>query len=266
VDGKPTVQLRLPYGGSDRATLAPRSEHPVGAGLLERILEAENLKRALRQVESNGGSSGVDGLSAKKLRSYLKQYWPDIREAILGGTYRPSPVLRVEIPKPGGGVRNLGVPTVVDRFLQQAILLVLQELWEPRFSPHSYGFRPCRSGHQAVDQAQRYMRCGYRWVVDIDLEQFFDRVNHDLLMRKLREVIRDRRVLRLINLYLRSGVLIGESLHATPEGTPQGGPLSPLLANVLLDGLDRELERRGHRFVRYADDSVPRRRGGYVMT
>ncbi len=189
-----------------------------------------------------------------KLRSHLKQHWSEIREAIVNGTYRPSPVLRKEIPKPGGGMRKLGIPTVVDRFIQQAMLQILQELWEPRFSPHSYGFRPERNAHQAVRQAQFYIRRGYCWVVDIDVEKFFDRVNHDLLMRRLRAVISDRRVLRLINLYLRSGVLTGDQREETPEGTPQGGPLSPLLANVVLDALDRELEKRGHRFVRYADD------------
>jgi RNA-directed DNA polymerase len=246
--------------------LASRPEHPVSFDLLERVLERENLLRALRQVERNGGSAGVDGMAVKELREYLRHQWPEIRAAILDGTYRPQPVKRVVIPKPCGGQRNLGVPTVLDRFIQQATLQVLQEIWEPKFSDSSYGFRPGRSAHQAVAQAQRYVRRGYRWVVDIDLEKFFDRVNHDLLMRKLRAGISDRRVLRLINLYLRSGVLVGTSLHETPEGTPQGGPLSPLLANVLLDSFDRELEKRGHRFVRYADDCVPRRRGGYVMT
>lgn len=250
---KPTEQLRLPYGGSDCDTLALRTEHPV-EGLLERIVERVNLLRALRQVERNGGSAGVDGMTVKQLRPYLKQHWPGMREAILDGSYRPHPVKRVVIPKPGGGQRNLGVPTVLDRFIQQAMLQVLQELWEPKFSDSSYGFRPGRSAHQAVAQAQRYIRQGYRWVVDIDLEKFFDRVNHDLLMHKLRAEISDVRVLRLINLYLRSGVLVGDCLHETPEGTPQGGPLSPLLANVLLDSFDRELEKRGHRFVRYADD------------
>lgn len=266
MSNKPAKQLRLPYGRSDCDTLARRTERPVETGLLERILERENLLRALRQVERNGGSAGVDGMSVKELRPHLREYWPEIRVAILNGNYRPQPVKRVVIPKPGGGQRNLGVPTVLDRFIQQAMLQVLQEIWEPKFSDNSYGFRPGRSAHQAVSQAQRYIRRGYRWVVDIDLEKFFDRVNHDLLMCKLRTEISDRRVLRLINLYLRSGVLICDSLHETPEGTPQGGPLSPLLANVLLDSLDRELEKRGHRFVRYADDAniyVRSRRSAY---
>ena len=253
MDIKPTTQMRLPYGGSECAASATRTEHPV-VGLLERMLERDNLLRALRQVERNGGSAGVDGMSVKQLRPYLKQHWAKLRETILNGQYRPQSVKRVVIPKPGGGQRNLGVPTALDRFIQQAMLQVLQAIWEPKFSSSSFGFRPKRSAHQAVAQAQRYIRRGYRWVVDIDLEKFFDRVNHDLLMRQLRAEISDRRVLRLINHYLRSGVMIGESLHETPEGTPQGGPLSPLLANVLLDSFDRELERRGHRFVRYADD------------
>jgi RNA-directed DNA polymerase len=246
--------MRLPLEEGDCATLAESAEHPVVEGLLEQILERENLLIAFKRVERNGGSAGVDGMTVKELRPYLKGNWKEIRERILSGTYQPIPVRRVEIPKPGGGVRNLGVPTVLDRLIQQAILQVLQEICDPDFSKHSYGFRPGRSAHQAVYQAQCYLRRGYSWVVDIDIEKFFDRVNHDLLINRLRKYVKDRRVLRLINLYLESGVMIGEMMEATLEGTPQGGPLSPLLANVLLDGLDRELERRGHRFVRYADD------------
>jgi RNA-directed DNA polymerase len=235
--------------------LANQPEHPVGRDdLLERVLERANLIRALRQVERNGGSAGVDGMKVEELRPYLKENWLMIRDSILNGTYRPQPVRRVETPKPGGGVRKLGIPIVLDRFIQQAIHQVLQELWEPKFSAYSFGFRPGRSAHQAIYQSQKYIRRGYSWVVDIDLEQFFDRVNHDLLMSCLKEEISDKRILRLINLYLRSGVMIVDSLHETPEGTPQGGPLSPLLANILLDNLDKELEKRGHRFVRYADD------------
>ena len=251
---KPAEQMRLPLEEGDCVTLAECTEHPVVEGLLERILERENLLKAFKQVERNSGSAGVDGMTVKELRPYLKGHWRAIRERMLNGTYRPKPVKRVEIPKPGGGVRNLGVPTVLDRFIQQAILQVLQEICDPDFSEHSYGFRPGRNAHQAVYQAQSYLRRGYSWVVDIDIEKFFDRVNHDLLINRLRKYVQDRRVLRLINLYLQSGVLIGDMVEATLEGTPQGGSLSPLLANVILDGLDRELERRGHRFVRYADD------------
>lgn len=252
---KPAEQLRLSYGEDNSIILAIRPEHPVEEGLLEHILSRANLRRALRQVERNKGSAGIDGMPVKKLRQYLKEHWHQLRDSILSGSYRPSPVLRVEIPKPGGGERFLGIPTVVDRFIQQTIMQVLQPLWEPSFSSYSYGFRPGLSAHHAVYQAQRYVRQGYIWVVDLDIEKFFDNVNHDLLMRRLREKVSDRRVLRLINLYLRSGVVIGDVQHDTPEGTPQGSPLSPLLANVVLDSLDKELERRGHRFVRYADDS-----------
>ena len=255
MSSKPAKQLRLSYGGDNCSTLATRPEHPVEQGLLEHILSGSNLRQALRQVERNKGSAGVDRMPVKKLRQYLKEHSHELRDSILSGSYRPSPVLRVKIPKPGGGERFLGIPTVIDRFIQQAIMQVLQPLWEPSFSLYSYGFRPVLSAHHAVYQAQRYIRQGYIWVVDLDIEKFFDNVNHDLLMRRLREKVSDRRVLRLINLYLRSGVVIGDVQHETPEGTPQGSPLSPLLANVVLDSLDKELEKRGHRFVRYADDS-----------
>ena len=251
---KPSEQLWLSFEKDTCDTLACRHEHPVARDLLERILQRENLHRSLQQVERNKGSAGIDGMTVKELRPYLKANWPKIREALLNGSYRPKPVRRVDIPKPGGGIRQLGVPTVLDRFIQQAILQVVQEICDPNFSEYSFGFRPGRSAHQAVYQAQQYIKRGYTWVVDIDLEKFFDRVNHDLLMRRLREHIENRQVLRLINFYLKSGVLVGDVLQETAEGTPQGGPLSPLLANVLLDGLDRELEKRGHRFVRYADD------------
>lgn len=234
--------------------MANYHEHPVEDDLLACILERDNLIGALKQVEQNGGSAGIDGMTVKELRPFLKQQWSRIKESLLNGTYRPKPVKRVEIPKAGGGTRKLGVPTVLDRFIQQAILQVLQKIWDPKFSMNNYGFRPGRNAHQAVHQAQRYIKRGYTWVVDIDLEKFFDRVNHDLLMSKVRKHVPDRRLLRLINQYLQSGVLIGDKVHATPEGTPQGGPLSPLLANIILDGLDRELEKRGHRLVRYADD------------
>ena len=217
-------------------------------------MEQGNLVRALKQVTSNKGSPGIDGMRVTDLTSYLKEHWPRIRKELLTGRYQPQPVKRAEIPKPGGGKRKLGIPTVLDRFIQQALLQVLQKDWDSTFSDQSYGFRPRRSAHQAVAQAQEYLKEGYTWVVDVDLEKFFDRVNHDKLMSLIRERVGDRRVLKLIHRFLRSGVMEGEALHETVKGTPQGGPLSPLMANLLLDRLDKELERRGHRFVRYADD------------
>jgi RNA-directed DNA polymerase len=222
---------------------------------MERVVERGNLLAALRRVKRNGGSPGIDGLTVEELPGYLREHWLRIREDLLAGTYRPQPVKRVEIPKPGGGVRQLGIPTVLDRFIQQAVLQVLQPTWDPTFSEGSYGFRPGRSAHQAVAQAQRYLGEGYSWVVDLDLEKFFDRVNQDKLMSLVRGRVADRRVLKLIDRYLKAGALTEEGWEATGEGTPQGGPLSPLLANLLLGELDKELERRGHRFVRYADDS-----------
>jgi RNA-directed DNA polymerase len=231
-----------------------RNEEPSSAGLWEAILERENLNRALKQVERNGGAPGIDGMTVKELRPYLKVHWSETREALEGQTYRPSPVRRVEIPKPDGGVRLLGIPTVLDRMLQQAIAQCLTPLFEPLFSNHSYGFRPGRSAHEAVKQAQGYIQEGYEWAVDIDLEKFFDRVNHDILMARVARVVKDKRVLKLIRAYLESGVLVNGVVMETEEGTPQGGPLSPLLSNIMLDDLDKELEQRGHRFVRYADD------------
>ena len=226
----------------------------VSANLMESVVEKGNLIAALRKVQRNGGSPGIDGMRVEELRGYLMEHWPEIKESLLRGTYKPMPVKRAEIPKPGGGRRTLGIPTVLDRFIQQAMLQVLQGQWDGSFSDNSFGFRPGRSAHQAVERAQGYLRKGWRWVVDIDLEKFFDRVNHDKLMSLIKERVSDVRVLRLINRYLKSGVMIGELYHPTGEGTPQGGPLSPLLANLLLDRLDKELERRGHRFARYADD------------
>jgi RNA-directed DNA polymerase len=222
--------------------------------LMEEVVERENLKGALKQVKGNKGSPGVDGMTVQQLPDYLKEHWPAIREQLLSGTYRPRPVKRVEIPKPDGGVRQLGIPTVLDRFIQQAVMQVLQRQWDRTFSEHSYGFRPGRSAHQAVAQAQQYMREGHRWVVDIDLEKFFDRVNHDKLMGRVARRITDKRVLKLIRAFLNAGVMENGLVSPSEEGTPQGGPLSPLLSNLVLDELDRELERRGHRFVRYADD------------
>ena len=223
---------------------------------MERVLEKENLKQALRQVRRNRGAPGIDGMTVDGLVAHLKTHWPVIRSSLMEGTYKPSPVRRVNIPKAGGGTRNLGVPVVLDRFVEQALLQVLQADWDPTFSKWSFGFRPGRSAHQAVSQAQAYVRGGYSWIVDIDLEKFFDRVNHDVLLSRVRSRVKDRRVVQLIHRFLRAGVFtLDGSLEPTPEGTPQGGPLSPLLANLLLDDLDKELERRGHRFVRYADDA-----------
>jgi RNA-directed DNA polymerase len=226
----------------------------VGVCLMERVLERDNLKRALNKVRSNKGGPGIDGMRVDELPVYLRLHWPCIREQLLSGAYRPSPVRTVLIPKGQGAVRRLGVPTVLDRFIQQALLQVLQSEWDPTFSHSSFGFRPKRSAHQAVVCAQGYLRAGYRWVVDLDLEKFFDMVNHDALMHRVRRRVKDARVLGLMDRMLRSGAVHAGTLTSTTRGTPQGGPLSPLLANVLLDELDGELERRGHRFVRYADD------------
>lgn len=222
--------------------------------LMECAVERGNLRTALRNVRRNRGGPGIDGMTVRELPEYLKRKWPKIRRQLLNGEYIPTPVKRVEIPKPGGGIRQLGIPTVLDRFVQQALLQVLQPEWDVTFSESSYGFRPKRSAHQAIQQSQRYLRQGYRWVVDMDLEKFFDRVNHDKLMSEVGKRVADRRVKVLIGRFLRSGVRHEGKLLKTEEGTPQGGPLSPLLANLMLDGLDRELEQRGHRFVRYADD------------
>jgi RNA-directed DNA polymerase len=223
-------------------------------GLMERVLERGNLIRALHRVKDNDGAPGVDGMRVEALSGYLKQHWPKLREALLEGRYRPEPVRRVEIPKASGGRRPLGIPTVVDRFIQQALLQVLQADWDASFADQSYGFRPGRSAHQALARAQAYLREGCTWVVDLDIEKFFDRVNHDKLMHRVRQRVDDVRVLKLIERYLKAGALKLGSFEPAVQGTPQGGPLSPLLANLLLDELDRELQRRGHRFVRYADD------------
>jgi RNA-directed DNA polymerase len=219
------------------------------------VVARENLQAALRQVRSNHGSAGVDGMTVEELPAYLRAHWPQIREQLLTGQYEPQPIKRVEIPKPEGGVRKLGIPTVVDRFVQQAVLQVLQPQWAPTFSEHSYGFRPGRSAQQAVAKAQQYLQQGYPWGVDIDLEKFFDRVNHDKLRGEVEKRIKDTRVLALIRRYLQAGVLAEGRVRAIDEGTPQGGPLSPLLSHLLLDQFDRELEKRGPRFVRYADDA-----------
>jgi len=222
--------------------------------LMEQICQRENLIKALQRVRQNKGGPGIDGMTVNKLAVYLKKHWPQIREQLLAGVYSPKPVKRVEIPKSDGGIRKLGIPTVLDRFIQQAIMQVLQKYWDKTFSEHSYGFRPGRSAHQAIRRGQQYVDQGYRWIVDIDLEKFFDRVNHDKLMGNLAKRIHDKRLLKVIRAFLNAGVMENALVSATTEGAPQGGPLSPLLSNVVLDELDRELERRGHRFVRYADD------------
>ena len=242
-------------GGTETSTATQRSESSADMeNLMEEAVEQGNLERALKRVESNRGSSGVDGMIAGDLRGYLVGHWPAIREQLLNGTYKPMPVKRVDIPKPDGGVRQLGVPTVLDRFIQQAVLQVLQGRWDRTFSEYSYGFRPGRSAHQAVALAQQYIGEGRRWAVDIDLEKFFDRVSHDRLMARLAQRIDDKAMLKLIRAYLNAGVMEDGLVSQRTEGTPQGGPLSPFLSNVVLDELDRELERRGHCFVRYADD------------
>lgn len=234
--------------------------------LMEAVCERANLKKALRRVKANKGSPGGDGMTVEQLPDYLRAHWPQHRDELLRGTYTPSPVRRVEIAKPDGGVRKLGIPSVLDRFIQQAVLQVLQPDFDPTFSDHSYGFRPGRSAHQAVAAAQAHLASGYRWVVDLDLEKFFDRVNHDLLMGRLARRVTDSRVLTLVRAFLNAGVLENGVVSATEEGAPQGGPLSPLLSNIVLHALDCELERRGHRFVRYADDCnvyVRSARAGY---
>jgi group II intron reverse transcriptase/maturase len=232
----------------------PAPESTSNATLLERVLARANLQRALKQVRSNRGAPGIDGMSVDDLPGYLKEHWPAIRAQLVAGNYCPQPVRRVEIPKPDGRTRPLGIPTVLDRFIQQAIAQLVSEQWEPHFHPRSYGFRPQRSAHQAVRQLQADIRGGKRWVVDLDLEAFFDRVNHDRLLIRLKRHVPEAGLLRLINRYLKAGVRVGETTQATTMGVPQGGPLSPVLANVVLDELDWELERRGHRFARYADD------------
>jgi RNA-directed DNA polymerase len=240
---------------SDEAMLARRDQTGWGANdLLGQALARENMARAWKRVKANKGSAGVDGRTVLETGKVLKAAWPAIRQQLLDGAYRPQPVRRVGIPKPGGGTRELGIPTVLDRLIQQALLQVLQPILDPTFSAHSFGFRPGRSAHQAVLAAQAHVQSGYRVVVDVDLEKFFDRVNHDILMDRLARRLDDKRVLKLIRHYLQAGILADGVCIGREQGAPQGGPLSPLLANVLLDEVDRELERRGHRFVRYADD------------
>ncbi len=241
--------------GTEPFTAKRGTESPaISEQLMEEVCERENCKRALSRIKTNKGSAGGDGMTVQQLPEFLKQHWPVIRDQLLSGTYKPQPVKRVEIPKPGGGVRKLGIPTVLDRFIQQAVMQVQQSKWDRTFSEHIYGFRPGRSAHQAVEQAQQYQASGYRWVVDLDLEKFFDRVNHDRLLAKIAARVSDKRLLKLIRVFLTAGVMENGLVNPVDEGTPQGGPLSPLLSNIVLDEFDQELERRGLRFARYADD------------
>lgn len=246
--------MKLPRADRRVEQSPARDEGKANAELWEQVWERANLTAALKRVEQNGGAPGIDGMTVEGLRPYLKEHWLEIRGKLDAQNYQPSPVRRVEIPKPDGGARLLGIPNVLDRLLQQAIAQVLTPLFEPIFSTCSYGFRPGRSAHDAVKQAREYVQSGYEWVVDIDLEKFFDRVNHDMLMARVARVVKDQRVLKLIRAYLNSGVMVNGVVLDTEEGTPQGGPLSPLLSNIMLDDLDKELEKRGHKFVRYADD------------
>src|SRR4030095_4104921 len=268
-DKRLNIQLRLDFSSAptgearqagrediESLSVVNESERPANTyRLMEEVCERANLKEALRQVKSNKGSAGIDSMTVGQLENYLKQHWPAIREQLLIGTYEPKPVRRVDIPKPdGGGMRKLGIPTVLDRFVQQAVMQVLQRRWDPTFSAHSHGVRPQRSAHQAAAKAQQYIAEGNRWVVDLDLEKFFDRVNHDKLMAAIARRVSDKRMLKLIRAILESGVMENGLVSPVEEGTPQGGPLSPWLSNLVLDELDRELEQRQHRFVRYADD------------
>jgi RNA-directed DNA polymerase len=242
-------------GGTESLKAERANETPAGnQQAMEAVCERENVREAFKRVKANQGSPGIDGMTVVQLTEHLKQHWPGIREQLLNGTYQPQPVKRVEIEKPEGGVRKLGIPTVLDRFVQQAVQQVLQRQWDPTFSEHSYGFRPKRSAQQAVARAQQYIAEGFTWVVDLDLEKFFDRVNHDKLMGRIAQRVEDKRLLKLIRAFLNAGVMEDGLVSPSVEGTPQGGPLSPLLSNLVLDELDRELEARGHRFVRYADD------------
>lgn len=231
-----------------------RESPSSAAWLMEAICEPVNLRQALKRVKANKGAAGTDGMSVSERPEHLKHHWPELKAQLLSGSYRPSPVRRVAIPKPGGGERLLGIPTVVDRFIQQALMQVLQAQWDASFSDSCYGFRPGRSAHQAVKQAQDYISSGYHWVVDLDLEKFFDRVNHDVLMSRIAKRVSDKRVLSLIRRFLNAGVMEAGLVRPVTEGTPQGGPLSPLLSNLLLDDFDKELEKRGLKFARYADD------------
>ena len=255
-EGKRGEAPRDPRSGTESPKAGARDESLEGSTekVMEEICQRDNLKRALKRVEENRGAPGVDGMKVEELRGYLRQEWPKLREQLLSGQYNPQPVRRVEIPKEGGGARKLGIPTALDRFIQQAVQQVLQQQWDRTFSESSYGFRPGRSAHQAVAKAQEHIASGFPWVVDLDLEKFFDRVHPDRLMARIAQRVKDKRLLKLIRAFLNAGAMEGGLVSRAEEGVPQGGPLSPLLSNLVLDELDKELERRGHHFVRYADD------------
>lgn len=249
-----TQRMRAKRSEEQQIQKALFKDEPLSERLMEKICESSNLNRAYKRVKSNKGSPGIDGMTVDEMSAYIATHKEQLLESLRSGSYQPQPVKEVIIPKTGGGQRQLGIPTVIDRLIQQAILQVLQPIFEKRFSDHSFGFRPGRSAHQAVKQAQRYVQAGYRIVVDVDLEKFFDRVNHDSLMSKLAKVIADKRLLKIIRAFLNTGIMRQGVCIERVEGAPQGGPLSPLLSNILLDELDKELEKRGHRFCRYADD------------
>lgn len=254
VAGDKGEALKTEIQGTESAAATDENQTPATDSFMEEILETENLKRAFHKVVQNKGAAGIDGMKVESLQAYLAANWSRIRKQLLTGTYAPLAVKRVEIPKSGGGKRKLGIPSVIDRFIQQATLQVLQRKWDSTFSEHSYGFRPGRSAHQAISKAQEYIRSGFDYVVDFDLEKFFDRVNHDILMSRVARRVNDKRLLKLLRAYLNAGILENGLVQPSREGVPQGGPLSPLLSNLMLDELDKELEKRGLMFVRYADD------------
>lgn len=258
LDGQMSAQTEKPCPAGrvdcESTETAPTPQKATYEELMELVVDRQNAEQALKAVKRNKGAPGIDGMTTKQLADHIERHWESIRAKLLAGAYAPTPVRRVEIPKPGGGKRMLGIPTVQDRWIQQMLLQVLQPIFDPAFSQHSHGFRPGRSAHDAVRAAQTYIRAGKNWVVDMDITKFFDHVNHDILMNRIGQIIRDKRVLRLIGRYLRAGVMCDGVVQDSDEGTPQGGPLSPLLANIYLDALDHELEQRELAFSRYADD------------